>query len=78
MSFTAAQATAFQASAGFTAGEVSAVALAIVFAVLLLYGAWAIRTAYAGWATNDLSNAQVVLMIARFLAMFLALGFFLL
>jgi len=78
MSLSSDQSAAFQASAGFVPSQVSTVMLGIVFAVLLLYGAWAIRTAYSGWATQDLSNAQFALVIVRFVALYLGLGFFLL
>lgn len=78
MSLTSDQSAAFVANAGITPANVSAVMLAIVFAVLLLYGAWAIRTAYSGWACNDLSNSQFALVVVRFCALYLGLGFFLL
>ncbi|MCA9801240.1 MAG: TIGR03758 family integrating conjugative element protein, partial [Cyanobacteria bacterium HKST-UBA02] len=45
----AAQATAFQANAGFSAPDMSIVLVSLVFAVLLLWGVWALRTAYVGW-----------------------------
>jgi integrating conjugative element protein (TIGR03758 family) len=78
MSLSAAQDSAFLANAGFTPAEMSFVMLGTVFAVLLLYGAWAIRTAYSGWACQELSNAQFALVLVRFMAMYLGLGFFLL
>jgi len=49
-----------------------------VFAVLLLWGAWAIRTAYVGWAENQLNQRQFLGVVVRFLAMYLVLTFFLL
>ncbi|MDR2015205.1 MAG: TIGR03758 family integrating conjugative element protein [Azoarcus sp.] len=78
MSLESDQATAFYINAGFPPGQVSFVMRGIVFAVLLLYGAWAMKTAYSGWAEQSLTNAQFAMLIARFLALFLALGFFLL
>jgi integrating conjugative element protein (TIGR03758 family) len=78
MSLAAAQSSAFLANAGFTPAQTSAAMLGIVFAVLLLYGAWALRAAYAGWAAQRLSSAQFALVLARFMAMYLGLGFFLL
>ncbi|MCL1861878.1 MAG: TIGR03758 family integrating conjugative element protein [Proteobacteria bacterium] len=77
MSLSSDQSSAFFANAGFFPGHVSTVMLGIVFAVLLLYGAWAIKTAYSGWAQQDLSNAQFTLVAVRFLAIYLGLGFFL-
>jgi integrating conjugative element protein (TIGR03758 family) len=75
---TATQATAFQAPAGFTPGELSTLVLGIVFAVLLLRGAWALRTAYTGWAEGHLTQRQFLGVAVRFLALYLVLTFFLL
>ncbi len=72
------QIAAFQANSGFTPADVSTVALSFVFAVLLLWGVWAMRTAYAGWAERQLSQRQFLLVVVRFAAMVLVLGFFLL
>ncbi|MCL2590238.1 MAG: TIGR03758 family integrating conjugative element protein [Betaproteobacteria bacterium] len=78
MSLSSDQSSAFQASAGYLPGHASTVMLSIVFAVLLFYGAWAIRTAYSGWASQELSNSQFALVVVRFVAIYLGLGFFLL
>jgi integrating conjugative element protein (TIGR03758 family) len=75
---TAAQTAAFQAHAGFTPADVSTVVLGAVFAVLLLWGVWAMRTAYSGWAERHLSQQQFFGVVVRFLALYLVLGFFLL
>lgn len=56
----------------------SIVLIGIVFAVLLLWGAWAIRTAYVGWAEGQLNKRQFLGVIVRFIAMYLVLTFFLL
>ncbi|MFV0278361.1 MAG: TIGR03758 family integrating conjugative element protein [Parahaliea sp.] len=74
----AAQASAFQANAGFTAAEVSVVLVSLVFAVLLLWGVWALRTAYVGWAEARLSQRQLFGVAVRFVALDLVLTFFLL
>lgn len=60
------------------AGLAPAVVLGFVFAVLLLWGVWAMRTAYVGWAEQRLSQRQFLGVIVRFVAMYLVLGFFLL
>ena len=73
-----AQTSAFQANAGFTASEVSVVLVSLVFAVLLLWGVWALRTAYVGWAKERLSQRQFLGVAVRFIAMYLVLTFFLL
>lgn len=75
---TAAQISAFQANSSITPAAMSTVLTGIVFAVLLLWGAWAIRTAYVGWAENQLNQRQFLGVIVRFLAMYLVLTFFLL
>lgn len=78
MSPSAAQTSAFQAGAGFTPAAVSTVVLGIVFAVLLLWGAWAMRTAYTGWAEQRLSQRQFLGVVLRFVAIYVVLSFFLL
>lgn len=75
---TAAQISAFQTNSTITPAAMSTVLIGIVFAVLLLWGAWAIRTAYVGWAENQLNQRQFLGVIVRFLAMYLVLTFFLL
>ena len=72
------QVAAFSANGGFAPGAVSTVVLGFVFAVLLLWGVWAMRTAYVGWAEQRLSQRQFLGVIVRFVAMYLVLGFFLL
>ena len=72
------QVAAFTANGGFAPGAVSTVVLGFVFAVLLLWGVWAMRTAYVGWAEQRLSQRQFLGVIVRFVAMYLVLSFFLL
>jgi integrating conjugative element protein (TIGR03758 family) len=72
------QVAAFQANGGFAPSAVSTVVLGFVFAVLLLWGVWAMRTAYVGWAEQRLTQRQFLGVIVRFAAMYLVLGFFLL
>ena len=72
------QVAAFQANGGFAPSTVSAVVLAFVFAVLLLWGVWAMRTAYTGWAEQHLSQRQFLGVLVRFAAMYLVLTYFLL
>ncbi|MNG34572.1 hypothetical protein D3C84_1210880 [compost metagenome] len=49
-----------------------------MFAVLLLWGVWAMRTAYTGWAEQRLSQRQFLGVVVRFVAMYLVLTYFLL
>lgn len=72
------QLAAFQANGGFAPTTVSAVVVAVVFSVLLLWGAWALRTAYVGWAEGDLTQRQFLVVGVRFAALYLVLTFFLL
>ena len=67
-----AQISAFQANSGIAPGAMATVLVGVVFAVLLLWGVWAIRTAYVGWSENRLNQRQF------FAAMYLVLSFFLL
>jgi integrating conjugative element protein (TIGR03758 family) len=78
MSLSAEQLTAFQANGGFTPSEVSNAVLGAVFATLLLWGVWAMRTAYVGWAEHRLSQRQLLAVAVRLVAMYLVLSFFLL
>jgi integrating conjugative element protein (TIGR03758 family) len=72
------QVAAFQANGGFSPATVSTVVLGFVFAVLLLWGVWAMRTAYVGWAEERLTQRQFLGVVARFAALYLVLSFFLL
>ncbi len=73
-----AQLTAFQANSGITPSVMATALGGVVFAVLLLWGVWAIRTAYVGWAENRINQRQFLGVIVRFLAMYVVLTFFLL
>lgn len=72
------QVAAFQANGGFAPSAVSAVVLGFVFAVLLLWGVWAMRTAYVGWVEHRITERQFLAVVVRFVAMYLVLTFFLL
>lgn len=73
-----AQLSAFQANSGIAPGAMAVVLVGTVFAVLLVWGVWAIRTAYVGWAENRLNQRQFLGVCIRFVAMYLVLSFFLL
>ncbi|WP_175927457.1 TIGR03758 family integrating conjugative element protein [Burkholderia cepacia] len=78
MSLSGDQATAFQSNGGFTPSAVSTVVLSIVFAVVLLWGVWAIRTAYSGWADQRLTQRQFLGVTVRFALLYVVLTYFLL
>lgn len=59
-------------------GTMATVLLGAVFAVLLLWGVWAIRSAYVGWAEEQLSHRQFLVVVVRFVVLYLVLTFFLL
>jgi integrating conjugative element protein (TIGR03758 family) len=74
----AAQTAAFQANSGITPSDVSIVLIGAVFAVLLVWGVWAMRSAYVGWADEQLSQRQFLVVVVRFVVLYLVLAFFLL
>lgn len=78
MSPTSDQLTAFQANSGFTPSDCATLLVGSVFVVLLVWGLWAMRTAYVGWAEHHLSQRQFMAVAARFAAMYVVLTFFLL
>ncbi|HBO4843339.1 TPA: TIGR03758 family integrating conjugative element protein [Pseudomonas aeruginosa] len=73
-----AQLSAFQANSGVSPSAMAVVLVGTVFAVLLVWGVWAIRTAYVGWTENRLNQRQFLGVCIRFVAMYLVLSFFLL
>src|SRR6218665_2989791 len=73
-----AQLSAFQANSGIPPAAMAAVLVGTVFAVLLVWGVWAIRTAYVGWSESRLNQRQFLGVCIRFVAMYLVLTFFLL
>lgn len=75
---TADQLAAFQANGGFTPSDVAVVLIGGVFVVLLLWGVWALRAAYVGWAESHISQRQFLGVAVRLIAMYLVLTFFLL
>jgi integrating conjugative element protein (TIGR03758 family) len=72
------QLTAFVSNGGFTPSACATLLLSGVFVVLLLWGVWAMRTAYVGWAEDQISARQFIGVIVRFVAMYLVLTFVLL
>ena len=72
------QVSAFQANSGIAPSAMATVLVGAVFAVLLVWGVWAIRTAYVGWSESRLNQRQFLGVCIRFVAMYLVLSFFLL
>lgn len=75
---TGAQLSAFQANGGFTPSVLATALVGLVFALVLLWGVWAIRTAYVGWAEDRLSSRQFLGVAVRVALMYVVLSFFLL
>jgi len=75
---TPAQLAAFQANSAITPSSMAATLVGLVFAVLLLWGVWAIRTAWVGWTESSINQRQFLAVCMRFVAMYLVLTFFLL
>ena len=75
---TSAQLSAFQANSGIVPAAMATALVGVVFAVLLLWGVWAIRTAYVGWSESRINQRQFLGVCIRFVAMYLVLSFFLL
>lgn len=73
-----AQVSAFQANSGIAPSAMATVLVGVVLAVLLVWGVWAIRTAYVGWSESRLNQRQFLGVCIRFVAMYLVLSFFLL
>ena len=74
----AAQIAAFQANSGFTPAAVAVVLVAAVLAVLLVWSVWALRSAYVGWAEQQINQRQLLGVAVRVFALYLVLTFFLL
>jgi integrating conjugative element protein (TIGR03758 family) len=72
------QLSAFSSNGGFTPQACAALLLSSVFVVLLLWGVWAMRTAYVGWAEHRLSNRALLGVVVRFAAMYVVLTYLLL
>ena len=75
---TPAQLAAFEAQSGFKPSQMANVLLSLLFTLLLLWGAWAIRTAYTGWVEQRLNIRQFLGVNVRFFSVYLLLTYFLL
>ncbi len=75
---TAAQLTAFEAQGGFKPAQMANLLLSLLFVLLLLWGTWAIRSAYNAWVEQRLSTREFFEVVMRFFALYLLLTYFLL
>lgn len=70
--------TAFVAASGFQPSDCATLLLSIVFVVLLLWGVWAMRSAYVGWADGQIPQRLFLVVIVRFAALYVVLSYLLL
>lgn len=75
MTMSAAQSAAFFNTTGFKPDETNTLFVGFVLTISLLWGAWAILTAYRGWATRKLDGDKLVGVIGRFFLIYLVLGY---
>lgn len=78
MTLSSGQEAAFIAGSGFRPSDCATLIVGVVFVVLLIWGVWAMRTAYVGWAERQISQRQFFLVIVRFAAMYVVLTYLLL
>lgn len=72
------QIQAFNNNSGFMPEQLGTLILSLLFAILIVWGVWAIKTAYSGWVTQQLSHKELVLVIVRFGVVYVVLTFLLL
>jgi integrating conjugative element protein (TIGR03758 family) len=72
------QVNAFTSNSGFAPAACAVLLESGVFALLMLWGVWAIRTAYVGWAEDRIPNRVFLGVLVRFVALVLVLSFLLL
>lgn len=70
--------TAFVAASGFQPSDCATLLLSFVFVVLLLWGVWAMRSAYVGWVDGQIPQRLFLTVIVRFAAMYVVLSYLLL
>jgi len=78
MSLSADQVSAFNTNSGFTAEQLGTLVLCVLFALVIVWGVWAIKTAYYGWTTQQLSNKEFFMVVVRFCSVYCVLTFLLL
>lgn len=70
---TTAQTAAFKATGGFAPDKLSDLVVGFVLAVLLVWGAWAVSTAYKGWTRGQVEKSALASLLARFAMLYLLL-----
>lgn len=78
MSMSAAQTSAFQTSAGFSATSSYTLFVGFALAITLSWAAWAIYSCYRGWATGKLDRSIALPSAVRTVLLCLILAVFVL
>lgn len=78
MSLSSDQINAFKTNSGFMPEQLGVLILSFFFAILIVWGFWAIKTAYSGWVTQQLSHKEFLMVVVRYAAIYVVLTFFLL
>lgn len=78
MSLSTDQINAFKANSGYLPEQLGTLVLSFLFAITLIWGVWAIKSAYSGWVTGQLTQKEFVLVLVRFSIIYCVLTFFLL
>lgn len=66
MSMTSSQESAWRINAGYSPDQLGTLVIAFVFAILLVYGTWAIWTAYVGWCDQKITKKEFLMAVVRF------------
>lgn len=72
------QLIAFKTNSGYMPEQLGTLILMVLFAVVLVWGVWAIKTAYSGWTAQQLTPKEFFMVLVRFLVIYIVLTFFLL
>lgn len=72
------QVAVFNTNSGFMPENLGTLILSILFATLIVWGVWAIKTAYAGWSSQQLTHKEFFMVIVRFTVIYIVMSFILL
>ncbi len=78
MSLSADQTNAFNTNSGFMPEQLGVLILSALFAILIVWSVWAIKTAYAGWVSQQLSHKEFLMVVVRCSVIYIVLTFLLL
>lgn len=78
MSMSQQQLAAFRALGGFTPQQSTTLFIGLVLASALVFAAWALGSAYRGWATGQITQAKFVGLTLKVTLIYILLTFLLL